>query len=49
MGKKSHQVKSTWYYFFWGLMSASVVAGQIYVGTGYRSMSNSIKEIINTK
>ena len=49
MGKKSHQVKSTLYYFFWGLMSASVVAGQIYVGTGYRSMSKSIQEIINTK
>ena len=39
-----HQIKSSWYYIFWGLMSASVVAGQIYVGTGYREMSESFKQ-----
>ncbi len=27
-------------------MSASVVAGQIYVGTGYREMSESFKQIV---
>ena len=46
MQNKSHQVKSSWYYIFWGLMSASVVAGQIYVGTGYREMSESIKSVM---
>ena len=46
MQNKRHQVKSSWYYIFWGLMSASVVAGQIYVGTGYREMSESIKSVI---
>jgi hypothetical protein len=44
MKKKKHQIKSSWYYIFWGIMSASVVAGQIYVGTGYREMSESIRE-----
>jgi hypothetical protein len=46
MQNKRHQVKSSWYYIFWGLMSASVVAGQIYVGTGYREMSESIRSAI---
>ena len=46
MQNKRHQIKSSWYYIFWGLMSASVVAGQIYVGTGYREMSESIKSVI---
>jgi hypothetical protein len=41
-----HQIKSSWYYIFWGLMSASVVAGQIYVGTGYREMSESFKQSV---
>ena len=46
MQNKRHQVKSSWYYIFWGLMSASVFAGQIYVGTGYREMSESIRSAI---
>jgi len=46
MKNKMHQIKSSWYYIFWGLMSASVVAGQIYVGTGYREMSESIRSVI---
>ena len=46
MQNKRHQIKSSWYYIFWGLMSASVVAGQIYVGTGYREMSESIRSVI---
>ncbi len=44
--KKRHQVKSRWYYVFWGIATISVVAGQIYVGTGYRQMSDSIRGII---
>ena len=46
MQNKRHQIKSSWYYIFWGLMSASVVAGQIYVGSGYREMSESIRSVI---
>ena len=46
MQNKRHQIKSSSYYIFWGLMSASVVAGQIYVGTGYREMSESIRSVI---
>ncbi len=41
------QIKSSWYYVFWGLMSASVVAGQWYVGTGYREMSETVKQSVN--
>ncbi len=49
---KKHQVKSGWYYIFWGIMAVSVVAGQLYVGRGYRQLSNSMEKIIlegNTK
>ena len=41
---KRHQLKSQWYYVFWGIATVSVVAGQIYVGTGYRDMANEVKE-----
>ena len=37
------QIKSHWYYVFWGLATVSVVAGQVYVGSGYREMANEIK------
>lgn len=40
------QVKSKWYYIFWGIATISVVAGQIYVGSGYRQMSDSFNLII---
>ena len=32
-------MKSSSYYLFWGIATIAVVAGQIYVGTGYRRMS----------
>ena len=44
--KLKHQVKSRWYYVFWGIATIAVVAGQVYVGSGYRIMSASIKELI---
>ena len=44
---KKHQIKSSRYYLFWGIMAASVVAGQIYVGTGYREMNETLKEFMN--
>jgi hypothetical protein len=37
------QIKSHWYYVFWGIATVSVVAGQVYVGTGYRDMANEIR------
>ena len=43
--KKRHQVKSRFYYLFWGTATAAVVAGQIYVGTGYREMKGSVDQL----
>ena len=37
--KLKHQVKSSRYYIFWGAATIAVVAGQIYVGNGYRRLS----------
>jgi len=37
------QVKSNWYYVFWGIMAAAVCAGQVYVGLGYREMAEATK------
>ena len=45
--KQRHQVKSRWYYLFWGAATVSVFAGQLYVGTGYRRMSRSIERILD--
>ncbi len=36
------QVKSRFYYWFWGAMAGAVVGGQIYVGTSYRFMAKSM-------
>ena len=36
------QVKSRFYYLFWGAMAGAVVGGQIYVGTSYRAMARSM-------
>ena len=44
--KQRHQVKSRWYYIFWGAATVSVFAGQMYVGTGYRLMSESINRVL---
>jgi len=40
--KAKAQMKSSSYYLFWGIATVAVVAGQVYVGTGYRSMSRSL-------
>lgn len=45
--KKRHQVKSRWYYVFWGIATISVVAGQIYVGSGYHRMASKINLILD--
>jgi len=41
------QVKSRFYYIFWGTATVVVVLGQLYVGTGYRLLHNSMQELIN--
>ena len=46
--KQRHQVKSRWYYIFWGAATLSVFAGQLYVGSGYRQMSESFNRIMDT-
>ena len=33
------------YYIFWGAATIAVMAGQIYVGNGYRGMSQSVKDL----
>ena len=43
--KTKAQIKSYQYYLFWGACTFAVMAGQIYVGTGYKSMSNSVKDL----
>ena len=42
LSKIKHQVKSGKYYIFWGACTIAVMAGQIYVGTGYRAMAKSM-------
>ena len=38
-------MKSYQYYLFWGVCTVAVMAGQIYVGTGYKAMSQSVKDL----
>tara|TARA_B100001113_G_scaffold138466_1_gene113578 strand:- start:420 stop:608 length:189 start_codon:yes stop_codon:yes gene_type:complete len=41
------QVKSPYYYYFWGAATIAVVLGQIYVGGGYRKLHYSLEDLIN--
>ena len=45
--KQRHQVKSRWYYVFWGTATVAVVLGQIYVGTGYRVFATRLHAIFD--
>lgn len=45
--KARNQVKSKFYYIFWGIATFSVVAGQVYVGNGYRSYANSLNRLFD--
>ena len=45
--KTKAQIKSSRYYLFWGAATVAVVVGQIYVGTGYRNMSESLDRLID--
>ena len=46
--KQRHQVKSRFYYIFWGVATFSVVAGQLYVGSGYRDYAKSLNRLFDT-
>ena len=43
--KTKAQIKSYQYYLFWGACTVAVMAGQIFVGMGYQSMSNSVNDL----
>ena len=45
LSKIKHQIKSGKSYIFWGACTLAVMAGQIYVGAGYRSMSQEVKDL----
>ena len=46
--KARNQVKSRFYYIFWGVATVSVVLGQLYVGSGYRGFARSLNRIFDT-
>ena len=43
--KTKAQMKSSSYYLFWGIATIAVVAGQFYVGNGYRRMAETGQQI----
>jgi len=45
MSKIKHQVKSNKYYIFWGAATLAVILGQIYIGIGYRLMTQSVIDL----
>ncbi len=40
------QVKSRFYYYFWGTATLAVVLGQLYVGSGYRVLHYSLEDLM---
>ena len=44
--KLKAQVKSRFYYVFWGTATIAVVLGQLYVGTGYRALAGRMNELL---
>ena len=41
------QVKSRWYYIFWGTCTVAVCAGQVLVGSGFRRMAESLDRVLD--
>ena len=41
------QVKSRWYYIFWGTCTIAVCAGQVLVGSGFRRMAESLDRVLD--
>ena len=46
--KLKAQVKSRWYYIFWGAATISVFAGQVHVGNGFIRMADSLDNILDS-
>ena len=46
--KQRHQVKSRFYYIFWGAATVSVLLGQLYVGSGYRMYAGALMRIFDS-
>ena len=46
--KKRHQVKSQWYYIFWGTATVTVFVGQVFVGNGFRRMAESFDSVLDS-
>ena len=42
------QMKSRFYYIFWGAATVAVVSGQLYVGSSYRAMAKSMNRWFDT-
>ncbi len=42
------QMKSRFYYLFWGAATVAVVGGQLYVGSSYRAMAKSMNRWFDT-
>ena len=42
------QVKSRWYYIFWGTCTVAVCAGQVLVGSGFRRMADSLDKVLDS-
>ena len=42
------QVKSRWYYIFWGTATFAVCAGQVFVGSGFRRMAESFESVLDS-
>ena len=47
LAKQRHQVKSRWYYIFWGTATVAVCAGQVFVGSGFRRMAESLDRVLD--
>ena len=45
--KQRHQVKSRWYFIFWGTATVAVCAGQVFVGSGFRRMAESFERVLD--
>ena len=41
------QVKSRWYYIFWGTATVTVFVGQVFVGNGFRRMAESFEKVLD--
>ena len=42
------QVKSRWYYIFWGTATVTVFVGQVFVGNGFRRMAESFEKVLDS-